>query len=153
MVAHRRSRWAHLGRRFVGSLSNRAPSAAEEAGVRGMLSDPEWSMWVDMDGRDRRHALSVLGRFDAAGPPASRAVRAAVLLHDAGKSASRLGVLLRVVATLVGPRGDRFRAYHDHERIGARRARALGVDEDVLEVLERRADPAVLSRLDAADDV
>ena len=31
--------------------------------------------------------------------------------------------------------------------------RALGLDEEVLAVLERRADAAVLARLDAADDV
>lgn len=153
MIGSRRYRWAHLARRFVGSCSNRAPSTAEEARVREMLSDAEWSMWVEMEGRDRRHALTVLARFDASGPPAPGPVRVAVLLHDAGKSESRLGVVLRVVATLVGPRGSRFRAYHDHERIGAARARALGLDEEVLAVLERRADAAVLARLDAADDV
>ncbi len=110
-------------------------------------------MWVDMSGRDRRHAILVLRRFDASGPPASRAVRAAVLLHDAGKSVSDLGLFLRVVATVVGPHGARFRSYHEHERIGAMRARVLGVEEAVLEVMERRAHPSVLERLDAADDV
>lgn len=147
-----RAEWLHLIRRFLRSIRNHGPSVRDEAEVRALLTSPEWWMWSEMPGRDRRHSLEVLRRFDRGGA-APRGVRAAVLLHDAGKNASGLGLWMRVVATLVGPRGGRFRTYHDHEAIGAHRARGLGVDEDVLSVLERRADTGVLARLDAADDL
>jgi hypothetical protein len=58
-----------------------------------------------------------------------------------------------VIATLVGPRGRRFTAYHDHEAIGARQARDLGVDDGVLAVLEGRAEEGILRRLRAADEM
>lgn len=147
------AKWLHLTRRFFGAVSNRAPSEAEVVAVRSLLTAPEWWLWSEMAGRDRRHSLEVLARFDALGDAASRGERAAVLLHDSGKTTSSLGLWLRVMATLVGPRGERFRSYHEHEESGARRARALGVDHDVMAVLERRAHVDVLHRLDQADDL
>ena len=146
------SGWGHLVRRFVGAISHRAPSATAQSEVRALLTAPEWWMWSCMSGRDRRHSLEVLARFDEAGVRADREVRAAVLLHDAGKTSSGLGLWMRVIATLVGPRGRRLTAYHDHETIGARQARDLGVDDGVLAVLDGRAEKDILLRLRLADD-
>ena len=53
---------------------------------------------------------------------------AGALLHDVGKFEADLGTFARVAATIVGPRGRRFRMYHDHEAIGARLAEAAGAD-------------------------
>ncbi|MEN9792508.1 MAG: hypothetical protein RL330_586 [Actinomycetota bacterium] len=147
------SGWGHLVRRFVGAISHRAPSATAQSEVRALLTAPEWWMWSRMSGRDRRHSIEVLKRFDSSGVHAARDVRAAVLLHDAGKTSSGLGLCMTVIATLVGPRGRRFTAYHDHEAIGARQARDLGVDDGVLAVLEGRAEEGILRRLRAADEM
>ena len=76
--------------------------------------------------QDRRHSILVARRFVEFAPEASRAEVAAALLHDVGKLASGLGTFARVVATVVGPRTDRFRPYHDHERLGAEMLAAAG---------------------------
>ena len=66
----------------------------------------EVPLWTGMSGPDRRHGVAVarrvataLGNGDGAGVP--RKALAAALLHDAGKSRSRLGVLGRSAATLL----------------------------------------------------
>ena len=61
-------------------------------------------------------------------PGATQPELRASLLHDIGKMQSNLGVLGRVVATLVGRRGERFTAYHDHELIGSQMLRNINSD-------------------------
>ena len=39
------------------------------------------------------------------------------------------------MASLVGPRTGRFRIYHDHERIGAELAAAVGSDPATVELI------------------
>ncbi len=63
---------------------------------------------------------------------------AGALLHDIGKLDSGLGTFGRVVATVVGPRTDRFRRYHDHERIGADLLAAAGSSAATLELVQGR---------------
>lgn len=56
-----------------------------------------------MRGPDRRHGVQVARRVERAlGDEASRAVLAAALLHDVGKTVAGLGTYGRVVATLCG---------------------------------------------------
>lgn len=110
---------AHLVRRWVTSWSDRPAPAVDEAWADAHLLAGERRLWIRLSNADRRHALRVARRYLEARPSADRAEVAGVLLHDVGKLASGLGVWGRVVATLVGPRGARFRAYHDHEAIGA----------------------------------
>ena len=100
---------AHLVRRFVGSLSRRPPSPADEGWVRGWLAGSEWALWVQMGVADRRPAVLVARRFVDRRPAATRAEMAGALLHDIGKIDAALGTFARVVATVVGPRTDRFR--------------------------------------------
>jgi hypothetical protein len=76
---------------------------------------------------------------------------AGALLHDCGKVEAGLGTVGRVVATVAGPRSSRFRAYHDHEAIGARLAQAAGSDPATVALIEGQG-PAVADLL-AADDV
>ena len=112
-------RFAHLSRRFLTSLSRREPSVAETAWVDSHLLGSESVLWHRMAVSDRRHSITVARRFESRGGPWSRDEMAGALLHDIGKLDSGLGTLGRVVATIAGPRTDRLRRYHDHERRGA----------------------------------
>ncbi|HEX3087077.1 MAG TPA: hypothetical protein VHQ23_00370, partial [Ilumatobacteraceae bacterium] len=78
----------------------------------------ERDLWHRMSVADRRHSILVARRFDASGEW-SREEMAAAMLHDIGKLDCGLGTFRRVVATVVGPRTEQFRRYHDHEQIGA----------------------------------
>jgi hypothetical protein len=97
-----------------------------------------------MSSADRRHAVAVARRVDAAlGPASSRPVRAAALLHDVGKVDSGLGPVRRAAATVAGmiwghdaardwrtqggPRG-RVGRYLCHDEIGADWLAAAGSD-------------------------
>jgi len=115
----------HLARRAVSSFANHEPDRAEAERARAILSDAEFMLWSTMPGRDRRHSLQVLSRFDVLVPEAQRWARAAALLHDVGKTESNLGWMGRIAATIVGPRGARFRNYHEHEARGAALLRSL----------------------------
>jgi len=141
----------HLGRRFVTSVSPRPPSADDEAWAERWLLDAEVDLWRRMPTPDRRHAIEVGRRFAARRPEATRAEMAGALLHDVGKLDSGLGTLARVAATLVGPRTARFRAYHDHEAIGARLAESAGSERVTVELIEGRGPAA--ADLRAADDL
>jgi hypothetical protein len=115
-------RVAHLARRWWIALTKGGPSPADEAWAESHLLAGEQRLWRQMDDADRRHAVMVARSFVARAARQHLSVErghlAAALLHDVGKITSGLGTSMRVVATLVGPRTQRFRRYHDHERIG-----------------------------------
>jgi hypothetical protein len=93
----------HLAKRFFGSLRPGGPPSGEVAWVRSQLLPGEWDLWAAMPGPDRRHSAAVARRVERAlGARAARPVLAAALLHDVGKSASRLRTPGRVVATVTG---------------------------------------------------
>ena len=143
------ARAAHLTRRFITSLSRREPTDDDSAWAESQLLDGELQLWRRMTAADRRHAITVARRFTmigAATPTAwLRDETAGALLHDVGKLDSDLGTLARALATIVGPRTDRFRRYHDHEQIGADLLVAAGSSPLTVElVLGRgRAAPAL----------
>jgi hypothetical protein len=141
----------HLGRRFFTSVSPRPPAPEDEAWAEQWLVHGEVDLWRRMPNPDRRHAIEVARRFAGRRPEATRAEMAGALLHDVGKLDAGLGTFARVAATLVGPRTERFRAYHDHEAIGARLAAAAGSDPVTIAVIEGTGPAA--SDLRAADDV
>ncbi|MEX2625487.1 MAG: hypothetical protein WD225_01320 [Ilumatobacteraceae bacterium] len=118
----------HLAARFVTSLPAHPPSVVDEVWAEDHLLPVERRLWRRLANPDRRHSIVVARRFVVARPGASRAEIAGALLHDVGKVECRLGTLARVVATLVGPRTERFRAYHEHEAIGARLLAEAGAD-------------------------
>ena len=107
----------------------------DEAWVAATLGGGELAVWRRLSGADRRHAVGVARRVDAAlgpgRPDRRRDVLAAALLHDAGKLDSGLGTLARVPATVIGvvarskARG-RVAAYLDHPARGARLLAAAG---------------------------
>lgn len=126
----------HLTARFFTSLSPGPPSAHDEAWAAEHLLPGEHALWVRQSNQDRRHSIAVARRFATARPEATRAEIAGALLHDVGKIECGLGTFGRVAATLVGDRGPRaFRAYHDHEAIGADMARTAGSEVATVELI------------------
>ncbi len=125
----------HLAARFFTSLSNEPPSEETEAWVARWLLPGEQALWDQMSNQDRRHSALVGQRFAAMDPDASRELVAGALLHDVGKIECGLGTYSRVLATIVGPRGRRFTAYHDHEVIGAEMAYAAGSAPATVELI------------------
>ncbi len=140
----------HLARRFFTSLSHRPPTPDDMTWARSWLADDEAALWSAMPVTDRRHSIDVARRFRERRPAAPRVEMAGALLHDVGKTASGLGTLRRVVATLVGPRTDRLRRYHDHEAIGADMAARAGSDPVTVALI--RGEGPGADDLQAADD-
>ena len=95
----------HLARRFVGSLSRRAPAPNREAWARSQLLPGELasvaSGWRRRTGGTRSRSPAASGEIVET---PTRAVMAAALLHDVGKIECGLGTFGRVAATVVGPR-------------------------------------------------
>jgi hypothetical protein len=127
---------AHLARRFVGSWSRAAPAPADVEWVRSTLQEGEWRLWSQMAVQDRRHSIEVARRFVSLAPAAAQPEIAGALLHDVGKQVAALGTIGRVIATVVGPRGARFRDYHAHERLGAELLLAAGSHPATIELVQ-----------------
>jgi hypothetical protein len=95
--------WAHLARRFVGSLRPGGPKKADDEWARSQLLPGEVQLWQRMSNPDRRHAVAVAHDVERSlGHEATRPVLAAALLHDVGKIESGLRTYGRVIATLCG---------------------------------------------------
>jgi hypothetical protein len=139
----------HLAARFATSLPPTPPSVDDEVWVDGHLLEGERRLWVRLSNQDRRHSAAVARRFLERRPDATRAEIAGAILHDVGKIECGLGTFGRVVATLVGPRTAAFRAYHDHEAIGAAMARGVGSDPATVDLIAQQG-PA-FDALDASD--
>ena len=141
----------HLAARFFTSLSSAPPDPAEEAWAMSMLLPGEQALWVRMTNQDRRHSAKVARRFEGVRRTASRAEMAGALLHDVGKLECGLGTWGRVAASLLGRRTARFRAYHDHEWIGALLAADAGSEYETVELIAERGPAyATLRECDSA---
>jgi hypothetical protein len=128
----------HVAARFFTSLSPRPPDVGDEVWAEDHLLPGEVTLWQQMSNQDRRHSAAVARRFARRRPGASRAEIAGALLHDVGKIQCGLGTLGRTAATLLGPRTERFRQYHDHEEIGADLAVLVGSDPVTVELVAGR---------------
>ena len=125
----------------------------ERQWVQSVLSPSEFDVWNNMMVQDRRHSVMVGRRFVMYRPTATQSEIAGALLHDVGKSVARLGSFARVIATLVGPRTNRFRQYHDHESIGAAMLRSIGSDEITIEMVGGTCVGELRQALSRADDI
>lgn len=132
----------HLAVRFLTSLSGRPPDVVDEVWADEHLLPGERRLWQQMSNQDRRHSVAVARRFLAARPEANRSEVAGALLHDVGKIECRLGTWGRVIATVLGPRTQRFRRYHDHERLGAELAASAGSTPATVELIVGRGQAA-----------
>ena len=142
----------HLFRRAVSSLAQTPPTSQDIAVVSQVLNIAEFAVWSDMQYRDQRHSIVVLRRFDVMAHTAVTTERAAALLHDVGKNISNLGFFSRVIATLVGPRGQRFLDYHDHERLGAELLSSIS-DPRTVALVGGSVDDDISVLLKEADDI
>lgn len=123
----------------------------ERQWVQSVLSPSEFDVWNKMMVQDRRHSVMVGRRFVKHRLTAMQSEIAGALLHDVGKSVARLGTFGRVIATLVGPRTNRFRQYHDHEQIGATMLRSIGSDELTISMVEGSCVGELSQALNRAD--
>ena len=144
---------AHLAKRFVLNLMPSQVHEIERQWVHSVLSQDESALWNNMMVQDRRHSVMVGRRFVKHRPIATQSEIAGALLHDVGKSVARLGTFGRVIATLVGPRTNRFRQYHDHEQIGATMLRSIGSDELTISMVEGSCVGELRQALNKADDI
>ncbi len=140
-VATRRFRPLHWTGRFVRSARPGPPSSADLAWADEHLSERERSLFRRMSNPDRRHSVGVAraveGRFDELDglhldDTQRRAVLAAALLHDVGKSIAGLRTYGRVVATLSGAIGGRDYAEHWQDTTGFTRKVGLHLRYPVL---------------------
>ena len=143
----------HLCRRFVSSVFSRRIYEVELAEVQSILSMSEMGLWMKYQNVDKRHSLVVLHRLNELMPTADRDAQAAALLHDIGKSQSQLGVLRRVVATIVGPRTQQFSQYYRHEEIGIGLLENAGCSDVTISLLKGVGDAQVIAALAAADNM
>lgn len=141
----------HLFKRYVESLVARRLDEGERRLVETVLSNAERQLFARLSVADQRHALGVLHRFDRLQPDAPFTARRAALLHDIGKLECGMGTLMRVVATVVGPRTAAFRRYHDHESIGIGLLVSAGSDPETLALLRGDGDPVLVDALLRAD--
>ena len=96
------------------------------------MTPGEAGLWRRMSSPDRRHAVAVGHRVDAAlGPAANRPVLAAALLHDVGKIESGFGPVRRAAATVAGMVGghEAARQWRGREGLVGRVGRYLCHDE------------------------
>ena len=143
----------HLVKRFNSSWSRKDVTEDELGMVRSVLTASEFNLWNQFSIADRRHSVEVAQRFAVLLPGATREQRAGVLLHDIGKIQSNLSTLMRVCATLVGPRTKRFRLYHQHEEIGVTMLRHAGSHADVIAVLNQSCNAEVAAAFRSADNI
>jgi hypothetical protein len=136
MMARLMENQRHLIRRFFTSLSKRFPTTKDIAWVNETLIANEFELWNRMRPHDQRHSIEVARRFIELNPVFTRDQVAAGLLHDIGKVESELGVMGRVIATIVGPKGLKFRKYHNHERIGLNLCRNSGSSDETVRLLD-----------------
>ena len=144
---------AHLVKRFASSWSRKDVTEDELNMVRSTLTASEITLWNQFGIADRRHSVEVAQRFAVFLPKASRDHRAGALLHDIGKIESNLSTLMRVCATVVGPRTKRFALYHQHEEIGITMLRHAGSHADVIAVLDQTCDAEVATAVRSADNI
>jgi hypothetical protein len=69
-----------------------------------------------------------------------------------GKTVSDLGWFMRVVATIVGPRGVAFAMYHDHEKLGAQMLQGKS-EQRTIDLVGGTADDVVMTALRDADSI
>ena len=148
----------HLTKRLVGATVAQPLRSTEVDEVAAILTPTELQLFKQLSTADQRHALHVLRRFDAfvaealhVTPPV--ATRRAALLHDIGKVQAPLGMLMRVVATMVGPRTAAFRRYHEHETIGIAMLEQAGSDPTTVMLLRGHGDTNLVAALRRADAI
>jgi hypothetical protein len=120
--------FGHLTHRFFDYLSAGALEAHEISLVRELLPPEEAELFFDQSERDQSHGFAA-GRHVMESGAGADVIRAA-LLHDIGKRHASLGVIGRVLASLLikakVPMRGRLAHYRDHGPIAARELDSIG---------------------------
>jgi hypothetical protein len=111
----------HLAQRFFEVLLAK-PLTVEESDLVESWVDPAlWVLFTAQQAADQRHGYNAALKVAGAGGSSELVV--AALMHDVGKSRSRLGVLGRTWATVLmalgAPMSGRLSRYRDHGELGA----------------------------------
>ena len=128
---------SHLIARFFDVLSAPPLRPAEQAEVAALLrSSEEQKMFWEQPAADQRHGLGAARHVAAQLSSRTELIRAA-LLHDVGKRHARLGIVGRVIASLIGGAGrrgrGRVRQYLEHGVLGAGDLEGCGAELVVVE--------------------
>lgn len=130
---------SHLANRFVDVLLAVPLTPSETEAVRYWLGEALFECFSHQSTADQRHSYHSALSIIAQGPTHSDVVLAA-LLHDVGKSDSRLGVIARSVVTamiaLRVPLKGRAASYRDHGPIGAALLDSLEAPELAIQYAE-----------------
>jgi response regulator RpfG family c-di-GMP phosphodiesterase len=143
----------HLVKRFLGSFATAPLSDSEQEWVRDALNVAERDLWRSQAMIDQRHSCDIAKRFVALRPQATRDEIAGALLHDIGKIEAGLGIIARVVATVLPLPTRRFSAYRDHQRRGAQLLQTIGCSETTISLVAGHPDSEALRALCQADDI
>lgn len=147
----------HLAKRFFRSLTARKISDEETIWVSSFLMHEEMRLWSQQMRIDQLHSIHIAKRFCVLMPGASREEVAAALLHDVGKIDAHLGVLARVLATILPNRVaqimPRLGAYVDHEAIGVQKLLAIGSSETTVALVGRTSATKAANALFLADQI
>jgi hypothetical protein len=139
----------HLVHRFFGFLSARPLGPREQMDVSSVLPVPLHGLFYAQSPEDQRHAYEVASRV---GDRPDLVV--AALMHDVGKSVTRLGAISRSAATAWGwtglPVWGRWRTYLRHGSIGASMLADAGAPTLAITFAERHPGP-VPTDVDADD--
>jgi hypothetical protein len=127
---------SHLTRRFFDVLRARPLLESELEAVKLWLSEPERSLFLAQSAVDQRHGYYAALTVIASGTGDRSVVRAG-LLHDVGKRHARLGVIGRVLTSLLilfhVPLPGRLASYRDHGDIAAGELKAIGAEPLVVD--------------------
>lgn len=164
LKAVRHPEW--LGNALWRTLHAFVPSLArpDDLFARGLLPDAEYRLYLQLDPRDRLHALAVTRKLLALYPDATPELCRAALLHDVGKAGASYRPAERILAGLyapVVPAAPRFRGLRGawqlkrhHPAYGARLIVDAGGAARVADIVSRHHDPqgdADAARLRRAD--
>ena len=149
---------AHLIKRFFGYFAASPLTPSERAEVADLLSPELASLFFGMQHQDQRHAYQVYVRSGGGH------LAQAALLHDVGKSATRIGPFQRALATVCHalhlPKRDNWTVYLDHGRLGADMLAHAGGDALAVAFTRHHpgpvpagVDPDDWAALSVADDV
>lgn len=143
----------HLVKRFFGSLSPAPLNNVEQAWVKEVLNPREYDLWLTQPTVDQRHSHDIARRFVVIRPQASQDEIAGALLHDIGKINADLGIVARVIATVLPLPTRRFSAYRHHQQRGAQILEVIDCSDITIALVAGHPNSDALRALHQADKI